>query len=300
MCINLKSWCLLALYGSTSIVHCNALASPENKILMNRRASLQSVFFAGTLACTPSNSNADEGMSIITDSSIGKSFRRSAIEGARVADKLDEKWERFSDSRRDQNKCDENTGRRLFDNGFRKDGTRIGNPVIGGLCKPEQLLPFDQVRANKILELAEESAVSCGADAAALKKAISATEELVRPSFERSIQNSKDEEEKMRKIFDFALYSRMRAISNILKGNSASRNFQLAWGKALLSQLAPFADRKNYVSPFPEVKDEFEDYDYDKGKLLKTITSSDSTIDGAFFNDHRPMIQQRLKSNSPF
>ncbi len=92
----------------------------------------------------------------------------------------------------------------------------------------------------------------------------------------------------------------MRAISNILKGNSASRNFQLAWGKALLSQLAPFADRKNYVSPFPEVKDEFEDYDYDKGKLLKTITSSDSTIDGAFFNGHRPMIQQRLKSNSPF
>jgi len=83
---------------------------------------------------------------------------------------LDEKWERLSDSLRDQNKCDDNTGRRLFDNGFHKDRTRIGNPVLGGLCKPVPLLPLDLARAYKILDVAEESALSFGADVASLKK----------------------------------------------------------------------------------------------------------------------------------
>jgi len=261
-------------------VHCNALSTSGKKTL-TRRDSLQSIFFAGTLAINPSNSNAgtDEGISAITDSSIGKTFRRSAIQGARVVDGLDEKWERFSDSLRDQNKCDDNTGRRLFDNGFRKDGTRIGNPVLGGLCKPVPLLPLDPARAYKILDVAEESALSCGADVAALKKAISAVEDLVRSSFERNIQSSTGEEEKLRKAFDFALYARMRGISNIFNGSAATRNFQLAWGWAMLQQLAPFANRKDYVSPIPDAKDEFEDYDYDKGKLLDALGALKVSLD---------------------
>eukprot|EP00979_Chaetoceros_neogracilis_P010871 scaffold2612_cov267-Chaetoceros_neogracile.AAC.64 len=275
----MKAGYLFCLYVFGNFTQSSALSSPGKTF--TRRDTLQSIFFAGTLAITPSDSNAatDEGISAITDSSIGKTFRRSAIQGARVADSLDEKWERFSDSLRDKNKCDDNTGRRLYDNGFRKDGSRIGNPVLGGLCKPEPLLPLDQVRAYQILAAAEESAVSCGVDGAALKQAISAVEILVRPSFERNIQSSTSEEEKVRKSFDFALYTRMRAISNILNGSAATRNFQLAWGGAMLSQLAPSANRKDYVSPIPEAKDEFEDYDYDKGRLLDALGALKVSLD---------------------
>ena len=41
----------------------------------------------------------------------------------------------------------------------------------------------------------------------------------------------------------------------------------MSWGEAIISHLAPNADRNDYSSPFPQVKDEFEDYDYDKNVL---------------------------------
>eukprot|EP00560_Eucampia_antarctica_P009660 CAMPEP_0197830670 /NCGR_PEP_ID=MMETSP1437-20131217/7287_1 /TAXON_ID=49252 ORGANISM="Eucampia antarctica, Strain CCMP1452" /NCGR_SAMPLE_ID=MMETSP1437 /ASSEMBLY_ACC=CAM_ASM_001096 /LENGTH=331 /DNA_ID=CAMNT_0043433215 /DNA_START=228 /DNA_END=1223 /DNA_ORIENTATION=- len=222
----------------------------------------------------PSISNAvtDEGISVITDSSLGTTVRRSAIQGARIIDNADEKWERFSDSLRDKSRCDENTGRRLFDNGFRKDGTRIGNPVLGNLCNPEPLLALDQKMADRVLNLAVQSAEAGNNNMSLLLKTISDTEELVRASFERSIQDSADEEERKRKTFNFALYSKMRAISNSVNSNPAQvKKFQLNWGKQMVSELAPFADRKNYASPFPVTKDEFEDYDYDKDRLLDSL-----------------------------
>lgn len=277
----------------TTLSICSALSSskrsssnPLQPAALSRRASLQNILLS-TLAITttaPSISNAvsDEGISAITDSSIGKSVRRSAIQGARIIDNADEKWERFSDSLRDKSRCDENTGRKLFDNGFRKDGTRIGNPVLGALCNPEPLLAFDQIMADKILDLAVQSAVtSNGAgNMNLLKKSINDTEDLVRASFERSIRNSADDEEKKRKSFNFALYSNMRAISNSMNDNPAQvRNFQLAWGQQMVSELAPFADRRDYSSPIPEMKDEFEDYDYDKGKLLDSLGALKVSLD---------------------
>jgi hypothetical protein len=277
----------------TTLCICSALSSskrsssnPLQPAALSRRASLQNILLS-TLAITttaPSISNAvsDEGISAITDSSIGKSVRRSAIQGARIIDNADEKWERFSDSLRDKSRCDENTGRKLFDNGFRKDGTRIGNPVLGALCNPEPLLAFDQIMADKILDLAVQSTVtSNGAgNMNLLKKSINDTEDLVRASFERSIRNSADDEEKKRKSFNFALYSNMRAISNSMNDNPAQvRNFQLAWGQQMVSELAPFADRRDYSSPIPEMKDEFEDYDYDKGKLLDSLGALKVSLD---------------------
>jgi len=271
---------------------CSALSSNKRssnnpaQSALSRRASIQNILL-NTLAITiaaPSISNAvtDEGLAVITDSSIGQGFRRSAIQGARVIDNVDEKWERFSDSLRDKNRCDESTGRRLFDNGFRKDGTRVGDPVLGSLCTPQPLLAFDQIMADKVLDLAVQSAVS-SSDAGnmnLLKKSISETEELVRGSFERNIQNSADEEEKKRKSFNFAVYSKMRAISNSMNGNPASvRQFQLAWGRQMISELAPLADRKDYSSPFRDIKDEFEDYDYDKGSLLDGLGALKVSLD---------------------
>ena len=246
---------------------------------LNRRKSLQKILF-GTLAITtttnplPSSAVTDEGISAITDSSIGRTFRKSAIQGARVIDNLDEKWERFSDSLRDQNRCDENTGRRLYDNGFRKDGTRIGNPVLGNLCKPEPLKPFDRNVAESVIEGALVAAISCGVaggDRAILQKSIVEVEDLVRASFERTIRPDMSNDERDRIIYNFSIYSRMRAIQNCLRDPASIRKFQLAWGQKMVAILAPYANRSDYSSPFPEMKDEFEDYDYDKDKLLDAL-----------------------------
>ena len=276
---------IFVLFTAQLVTHTNALSSSNksSQSAMSRRASIQNIFLK-TFAITttvPSIAIAvtDEGIPAITDSSFGRSFRKLAIQGARKIDSADEKWERFSDSLRDQNKCDENTGRRLFDNGFRKDGTRIGNPVLGSMCNPQPLLDFDEGMADRVLDLALQCAGSVGADVGALKKSITETEELVRPSFERSIQVSENEQERKRKTFNFALYSRMRAISSVLNNPTSVKKFQIAWGRELLSMLAPTADRRDYVSPFPDTKDEFEDYDYDKNSLLDALGALRVSLD---------------------
>lgn len=235
----------------------------------DRRTSIQNILL-GTFVSIPSVSNAatDEGLSSITDSSIGKSFRKNIIQGARVADNLDEKWERFSDGLRDKNKCDENTGRRLFDNGFRKDGTRIGNPVLGSLCNPESILPLNEYEAMNLLRLAGKST---SIDANKLQKVIDENKSLVRSSFNRSLQSAVDEDERSRKKYNFEVYSTMRSISSLLNNSGQVRDFQLTWGSSLLSFLAPSATKKDYRSPFPEMKDDFEDYDYDKDVLLEAL-----------------------------
>lgn len=231
-----------------------------------------------TIAATaPTSTNTvDEGISIITDSSLGRAIRKSTIQSARVVDNLDEKWERFSDSLRDKNKCDEATGRRLFDNGFRKDGTRIGNPVLGALCNPIELEPLNQNKGASILDYALSAAASSSmTDTTKLRQNVEKVESLVRPSFERSIANideNSQKEERQRKLYNFESYTNMKAINDELKSSTEIKNFYLTWGKLLISNLAPpDANKDSYSSPFPEMKDEFEDYDYDKDKLLDSL-----------------------------
>ena len=106
---------------------------------------------------------------MVTQSDLGKSFRSTVVRGAQFADQLDLKWERFSDSLRDERKCDPRTNRRMFDNGFRRDGTRIGNPVLGALCTPEPLRDLDATAARLVLELGQRAAVeSLSVDSATL------------------------------------------------------------------------------------------------------------------------------------
>ena len=230
-----------------------------------------------TTTATTTNT-VDEGISIITDSSLGRAIRKSTIQSARIIDTVDEKWERFSDSLRDKNKCDEATGRRLFDNGFRKDGTRIGNPVLGALCNPIELEPLNQRRGEMVLDYALNAAVSTStslADTTILRQNVQKVESLVRPSFERSITNideNNQKEERQRKLYNFETYTNMKAINDELKTSSDIKNFHLTWGKSLISNLAPpNANKDDYASPFPEMKDEFEDYDYDKDMLLDSL-----------------------------
>ncbi|KAK1743175.1 hypothetical protein QTG54_005796 [Skeletonema marinoi] len=236
---------------------------PAPSAQLDRREALKATLGFASVLLSPLTSNAidysddQQGIGVITDSSIGKAFRRSVVRGAQVADKLDEGWEKLSDGLRDKSKCDKNTGRRLYDNGVRKDGTPIGNPGLGALCSLATL-----VSATK-----EDY----------LQKAIQDTKDLVRPSFERSMIGS--DEEKRKKSFNFEFYSVMRAITNVLGERRVSvRDFQLAWGRELVSMYAPSANRKDYSSPFPKI-DEFEDYDYDKNKLLDALGAVTVTLD---------------------
>ena len=275
---------LAALFALQFIRGVQSLSTPKQNL--NRREYLHAL--GNTVAVTtpflvPTISNAisvaedeQQGIAAITDSQIGRAFRKSVVKGAQVADKLDEKWERFSDSLRDKSKCDPNTGRRLYDNGKRKDGTPIGSPGLGELCSPEPLLPLDVGMTESILDAAVRSALVASGDRAMskadiLRKSIQETKDLVRPAFERSMENSMSEDERNRGFFEFNLYATLRAIANFIGGKSSYRAFQVAWGDELLSKYAPTANRKDFVSPFPKGEDEFQDFDYDKYALLDSL-----------------------------
>ncbi len=257
-------------------------------------------------ATTIEQQQEQQGISLITDSSLGKAVRKSTIQGAKIVDNLDEKWERFSDSLRDQNKCDENTGRRLFDNGFRRDGvTRIGNPVLGALCNPVALSPLNQDFGNVILDYAFSSAAQVTTATATttttdimnakvdsgnadfqrnmekLQKSKDAVGSLVQPSFERSIAKIDEQNinERQRQQYNFAMYTSIKAMNDEFVSSSSpsssfsnmAKQFYLSWGNTLTSNIAPNANRNDYSSPFPTMDDEFEDYDYNKNDLLDSL-----------------------------
>mmetsp|Transcript_23932 Transcript_23932/g.50426 ORF Transcript_23932/g.50426 Transcript_23932/m.50426 type:complete len:417 (+) Transcript_23932:66-1316(+) len=264
--------------------------SPSNKPRqITRRESLQQILIFASASIPllpPTISNAqqlateEEGIPLVTNSPLGKSIRRTIIQSARVADTLDEQWESFSDKLRDKSRCDEVTGRRLYDNGKRKDGSSIGNPGLGELCEKRGMESLDAELGKDVLGMGVESALIAVANGGkgkeALEKAIQQTKELVRPSFERSIQNSMDNEgERKRKMYNYEFYSTLRAIDSYLTenggGKESTKQFQTAWGRILVETYAPNASRKDYVSPFPEKEDEFQDYDYDKGSLLDAL-----------------------------
>ncbi|KAL3805017.1 hypothetical protein HJC23_003245 [Cyclotella cryptica] len=145
------------------------LPPSNNKPEISRRHYLGTLrTLIGTPLLFPLTSNAiplddeQQGIPAITDSPVGKAIRRSVIQGARVADSLDERWERFSDKLRDKSRCDKTTGRRLYDNGVRKDGTSIGNPGLGALCDPVPLVPLSDDVTARVLNLAVQSALDVG------------------------------------------------------------------------------------------------------------------------------------------
>ena len=278
----------IAALASTALLlssRTSSLAPPDAPFVNSRRSCLRKIVSAagaGALAAPPVASAAarldagdGQGVAVVTESSIGKAFRRQVVRGAQVADRLDERWERVSDSLRDRSRCDPNTNRRLYDNGRRRDGTPIGNPGLGELCTPEPMRPLDTGLVRDMLSLAEKSAlgVSPGVSATALARAIQETKDLVRPSFDRSLESASTEDEKNRGRSNFELYATLRSISAQLGGSkAATRAFQLAWGRELIRSYAPSADRDDFVTPFPEkVEEELSDVDYDKNSLLDAL-----------------------------
>ena len=234
-----------------------------------------------------------DGIAAVTRSSLGTSIRKATVRSAQIADKLDEGWERFSDSLRDENKCDPNTGRRLYDNGFRKDGSRVGNPVLGGLCKPEPLLPLNDALANTVLESAEDALAGIlGIGKDAIKQKIESIDKLVGPSFARA-QDTSSEDEQKRNSYNRNIYSTMRACGDLLLTNKnpkearlAAANFELKFGEQLLFDNSPplvpsrLANRKSFKSPFPPLsEDDKGDLAYEEGALLDALGTLSSALD---------------------
>jgi hypothetical protein len=215
-----------------------------------------------------------QGLTAVTQSELGKSVRRTIVGGAQIADTLDMKWERFSDSLRDEKKCDPRTNRRMFDNGFRKDGTRIGNPVLGALCTPEPLKPFDTKVARSLLELAQGAATTTvGINRQELQNKEDQVKELVGPAFSRGATKSataEKEQELKRQDFNRDLYTQMRAYGEIITQRSAARTLEITWGNKILAEFAPNANRNDYNSPFPK-PDSTDDQTYDEGALLDAL-----------------------------
>jgi hypothetical protein len=234
-----------------------------------------------------------EGMGIVTQSGLGQSVRRSIVGGAQFADRLDLKWERFSDSLRDQNKCDPVTNRRLFDNGKRRDGTSIGNPVLGALCDPVPLQNLDNGVVNVVLTLAEQAAVDVlGKDRTLLQEKVGQVKQLVGPSFSRAAEQKATtltEEEGLQKTkrlkYNMDIYATMRAYGEVVNQKKAggasvretARKFDASWGQKMLSSLAPNANRNDFKSPFP-APDPTEEQPYDQGALLDALGAISATL----------------------
>lgn len=234
-----------------------------------------------------------QGLKSVTESDLGRSVRQTVIGGAQFADTLDLKWERFSDSLRDEQKCDPRTNRRMFDNGVRRDGSPIGNPVLGALCTPEPLVSLDAQVATTVLDAAREAAVQVlGGDRAGLQRREEQIQQLIGPSFERAVVSEKEDaaaSDQARQNFNRNVYAQIRAYGEVLgkkDGGSPSRQslrensraFDRSWGRQLLTKLAPTANRNDYTSPFPK-PDSTDDQPYNEGALLDALGAVSVALD---------------------
>lgn len=247
---------------------------------------------------------AIDGIGVVTRSDLGTSVRRATVRSAQIADRLDERWERFSDSLRDQNRCDPATGRRMYDNGYRRDGSRIGNPVLGDLCRPEPLLPLRDEVADLVLGSAEaEVALMVGGGAEAVRGRVRDVEELVGPAFARARPSppgtgpalAAGDDEK-RAEYSRRVYSSMRAYGELLMpagggdpraARAAAADMEVRWGRRLLFDDAPgpliparLANRGQFRSPFPALtEDDRGDLAYEEGALLDGLGTLSAALD---------------------
>jgi hypothetical protein len=219
-----------------------------------------------------------QGIGAVTQSQLGQSVRRSVVGGAQLVDTIDLKWERFSDSRRDEKKCDPRTNRRMFDNGTRRDGTKIGNPVLGALCTPEPLRAFDSEFASLVTKLAANAMDDVtGLGLSQIERKVEQVKEKVGPSFSRAASSTEsassdedNEQAQKRQTFNRDLYAQMRAYGEMIPKRESSRALEKMWGGKLLATLAPTANRNDYSSLFPK-PDPSDEQPYDEGALLDAL-----------------------------
>jgi hypothetical protein len=226
------------------------------------------------------NNGEMQGIPIVTQSDLGTAVRESIVRGAQLADQVDLRWERFSDGLRDEKKCDPLTKRRLFDNGRRKDGSRIGNPVLGALCSPEPLKDVDLSLATTILDLGKDAAAEIlQVPTATLEKKQLEVSNLVEPAFARAGTTLEgDVQGTRRQTFNRDLYTQTRAYGELIQSRSIAKKFERNWGDRILKYLAPDAKREDFKSPFP-TPDDNDLQPYDEGALLDALGSVSKALE---------------------
>lgn len=281
------------------------------KTLSSLRLSLLLLFSAATLpvlvepaiaaAASPSG-DYQEGISSVTKSALGTSVRSTVVQSAKLVDAVDLKWERFSDSLRDNKKCDPLTNRRLFDNGYRSDGTQRGNPVLGALCEPVPLKDVDTNLIRSVLDDALDTAAyetlggsTSSTDQSLLKGKVDQMRAKLEPEFARgTTTTSKPDEAAKRQQYNLEVYARVRAYSEALRENAtpksessskvsyvrqAGRKLDLLWGRNLLDQLAGPSDGKyEFRSPFPKPDPDIP-LPYDANKLTNALGAIEKALD---------------------
>ena len=226
---------------------------------LNRRA-LVGTLAGALLTSAPHTARA------VGASELGGAVKVSVVRGAQLADRLDERWERFSDGLRDTKTCDPATGRLRYDNGFRRDGSRVGDPVLGPLCKPPPLRPLDSALTRTVLGCAERAATEVfGASRAALEAKAAAAgafsrardrsafldELAVVPRFDLAAGAAAGEEARARAVLQDEWYGDLMAVGAFAGPPGGASQFEEAWGRLLLAALAQGAGAGDFRSPFP-------------------------------------------------
>ena len=145
--------------------------SPNRSIFVRRNfLSSAAALLGGTALAQPSNAG-EVGAIItkaVTTSDLGISVRRSVVKGAQVMDKLDGKWEKFSD--------ENGLGSERFKQQERPKPRQVPD-----------LKPLNVDMAKQILRYSDEAfMVSSGVSSDVLSSQIRQVDGLVRKSFERS------------------------------------------------------------------------------------------------------------------
>lgn len=242
----------------------------RRRLLLSR--SVFSVAFLSAFSCAAQPCHAGEfGEKItaaVTQSDIGVSVRRSVVKGAQVMDKLDGKWEKFSDD---------------FNLGAERS-KRDARP------KPKDvpdLLPLDEKAALSILKASDSvflSIVPVGETA--LSAQVQKVDELVRKSFERSGLSFDGPGPMSAPFFNYLCYVHFKAYSDLLiernvNFNQFRQRFENTLGNELIGILTPNvgnfpADVNPDVSgasPSSRMKKRLETALYAVDRLSSTFTS---------------------------
>lgn len=270
---------------------------------MSRRQWIQLAGFGALVSTAVPQPAFADGIPIVTESQLGLLFREGAVRGAQFADSLDLKWERFSDELRDKKACDPSTGRRVFDNGFNPDGSRRGNPVLGGMCNPVELAPLDRRVADRVMQLGQDATLQVlrGESSQSLATKVSEMEsrlaviqaaedagkkareagndatstseqqKVTAPTFVLPPSPTLSENELQQYFVNRACYTRFRAwgqgVPNGSARKSTAKALEVTWGGLLLDEFSGGQGREAFTSPFP-TPDSVDEQPYDVERML--------------------------------
>jgi len=227
----------IAAFSRNPWTLCRDASQATTSLFATRRQAVSVMFHSASIAnllTLPQPSNAGEIGARITDavttSDLGVSVRRSIVQGAQTMDKIDKRWELFSD----------------------KYGLGAERSKQGSRPKPKiipPLLPVNAAVATQILSVSDE--IFCQltkVSPSTLQSEIKTVQELVKPSFQRSGLEMGNRNGPVPletgSQFDFASYVRFRVYNSFLIKNEVDfrafqNDFEKKCGQRMLALLDP-------------------------------------------------------------